>query len=364
MVLPASSEGLSWLTADNASTSDARRGTMERMLPILTLAVLVYSGAGAEPNVGSTARARLIEALPASTRVVEHALEAALSARREGWRSVDELGFLAEGRAALVAGHKARERVELDEAARHLAQAEAAFTEGLMYAGVASLAAEAALEYGVTLGELGRADEARIAFRRALALWPGAQLTEKTARPDVVRSFREVQKAHAPQAAPTAAPPDVVATRIEALRHAPDPRALAALADAVAADAVLVTVVSADGKHLLVARVQATCATEPVEVSLNDRGNTREAIARVLDAHCTTGAPALSTDDPRLAPSLVVTAPRIVARVAPRRKTRIWPIALAGALGVGAAILGVTIAFVASDARYAVKVDGASFGAR
>ena len=333
------------------------------MLPFLTLAVLVYSGAGAEADP-ATARAGLIEALPARTRVVEHAVDAAIAARLEGWRSVDELGFLAAGRAALVAGHKARERVELEEAARHLEQAEAAFTKGLLYAGVASLAAEAALEHGVTLGELGRADEARLAFRRALALWPGAQLTEKTARPDVVRSFREVQKQHVPAAARVAMPPDGVADRLEALRRAPEARAFAALADAVGADAVLVAVAGNDGQHLLIARIQATCATDPVEVALKDRGRTREAVAEVLDASCTTGASALSLDDPRLSPAPAVVTPRIVTRAAPRKKLRVWPIALAGALGVGAAILGVTIGFVASDARYAVKVDGASFGIR
>jgi hypothetical protein len=47
--------------------------------------------------------------------------------------------------------------------------------------------------------------------------------------------------------------------------------------------------------------------------------------------------------------------------VARPKKRRVWPWIVAGAAVVGATVIGVTIGFVAADARYSVKVSGGSF---
>ena len=330
------------------------------MSAILALAVLVYAGHGADAGTAANARASLIAALPVQTKVVEHAIDESIAARRAGWRSVSELGFLGRARDALIAGRRARERVELDEAAQQLGIAEAAYAEGIFYPGVASLAAEAALEHGVTLGELGRMDDARVAFRRALARSPGIVLTERTARPDVVRVFREVAKSKPAPLAATDAPPDTIIDGLLALREAP--ASFGSLVDALGLDAAIVGVVSTDGTKLLVARATEGCVTDSVLIKPSDSAATARALSRLLEAACAANPVALSVDDPRLAPAPAV-AVAFVAHAKPAsRKPRVWPFVLAGAVGLSAAIIGVTIAFVSSDARYAVKVDASTFG--
>ncbi len=223
---------------------------------------------------------------------------------------------------------------------------------------MASLAAEAALERGVVLGELQRADDARAAFRRALAWAPDLGLTERHARPDVVRAFKEV--AREPRRAPPDPPPvdDPLEPRLEALRAAPSADGVAALYAALDVDAVIVVVASADGRALGT-RVERGCATAPVELRLDEGAGAASAL---LGGPCAApfGVP-VALDDPRLRPpSSAIAAPTIRAR---RRGARVWPWAFAGALGVTAAVVGVVVAFVAADPRYAVHVDGRAFGA-
>lgn len=320
----------------------------------VVVAVLVYAAGpgpgGPSPRAAPAPgpRAALVASLRDRATVVEHAVDAALEVRRQGWRTLDELSFLARGKAALELGRRARERVELEESERQLALAETHFTGGFDEPGVASLAAEAALEHGVTLGELGRTDEARAAFVRALSWWPPSMLTEKMARPDVVRVFHEAEKAPREPFVPKPAN-DASVTAIAQLRDRPTQSALEALRGALDLDAVIVVASSSDGTKLLAARVEGGCASLPRAVDA-------ASIDRVLDDPCTAHPLALSTDDPRLA----VPAPALYAiakpRAVPKLRSKWFPWVVAGASAVGLAVIGVSIGFAVSDPRYKVHV--------
>lgn len=330
----------------------------------LALAVLVYAsgGAGRGEPAATGPRARIVEALRARAAVTEHAIDAALAARREGWRSLDELGFLPRGNAALERGRRAREAVELDEAEQQLALAEATYAEGLIEPGIATLAAEAALEHGVALGELGRAEEARQAFSRALAWSAHVDLTERFARPDVVRLFRDVARSRAASA--PASPPlvDREQERIEGLRGTPSRSGAESLRAALGLDGVLLVASSPDGRRLVGARVARGCSTQAL--ALTDDASIRA----LLEAPCATQELALRLDDPRLAtpPAVELVLPP-VEHGRPTRPTRKgWPVAARATVGatVGAAaatVLGLTIRFVVSDPRYRVHVNPSGF---
>jgi hypothetical protein len=328
------------------------------VLPALTLAVLVYATSGEE--AAAPVRAQLVAALrEQGAGIVDHAIDAAIADRRAGWRRREALAFFGEIRALMERGRRARERVELEEATHAYTEAEGVCEAHAAEPGIAALAGEAALERGVALAELRRLDEARAAFALALTRAPGLQLTEKHARPDVVRLFREVQKlprAPAPLPAPAASDPSEA--RLIALRGGPDPAALALVVDSLGADAAVVALLSADGRRVLAARVEAGCATAP---ALWPVESLAAHVHELLEAPCETGAPAPRLDDARLRPPLVA-AVAAARRPAPK-KARRWPWIVAGAMGVAAAVIGVTVGVVASDPRYTVKVDGRAFGA-
>ncbi|MEO6951183.1 MAG: hypothetical protein ABI321_05165 [Polyangia bacterium] len=322
----------------------------------LALAVLVYASGGAprgEPSATGP-RARVVAALRPRAKVIDHAIDAALAARRQGWRTLEELGFLSRGRAALDRGRRAREAVELDEAEQQLALAEASYAEGLGEPGVATLAAGAALEHGVALGELGRTEEARQAFARALDWSARIELTERFARPDVVRLFREVANARGAPAV-ASAPVDHAVERIEVLREAPSQVAAESLRAALGLDGVVLVASSSDGRRLVGARVASGCATQ-VFLLTDDAS-----VSALLDAPCEAHELALRVDDPRLAapPALALVAPRAEYKH-PSRK--VWPIVVGATLGVAAlTVIGVTIGFVLSDPSYRVHVNPGGF---
>ncbi len=389
--------------------------------PSLALVVLLYSHTGGAVGSGvgvAGVHARLVEALRSGgAQVATPAVDAALAERRAGWRSAEELSFFARGRSALERGRRARERVELEEAAGLLAEAETSYAEGLALPGGPSLAAEAALERGVSLAELGRLEDARAAFRRALALAPGVALTERVARPDVVKLFREVGRA--PQrpgiprrftiagrpSADTLAlfidgqpsrseamvssgwhlvvleregtraarllelldadavidlplPSDPVVERLRALREGPSEVGLRTLLDTLDVGAALVGVLAADQRHLLVSRVARGCATAVTELDLSTDVAVQRGLRALAERPCRRDEPfALRVDDPRLAPLVVTATPT------PKPRRRIWPWAFLGAAGVAAAVVGVTVGLVVTDPRYALRVDGRGFGA-
>ena len=321
---------------------------------VLSVVVYASGGAGQGEPTATGPRVRIVEALRSRGSVVDHAIDAALAARRQGWRTLDELGFLSRGKAALDRGRRAREAVEPDDAAQQLALAEASYAEGLAEPGVAWLAAEAALEHGVALGELGRTDQARQAFSRALDWSPRISLTERFARPDVVRLFREVARTHAVPA--TAAPPvDRELETLETLRTRPTQAGAEALRSTLGLDGVVLVASSADGLRLVGARVGAGCSTQAL--SLTDEASIRE----LMDAPCDGHALALHLDDPRLAaPPITELVLRPLDHPQPRRQ--VWPIVVGSALGVAAAtVIGVTIGFVVADPRYRVHVNPSGF---
>jgi hypothetical protein len=310
----------------------------------LAVAVLVYCSSGADPSGGPSARAPLADALRTRATVVDHAIDQALADRAAGWRDGSELAFLNRGRAALDAGRKARERVEHDESEHQLALAEAAYAEGIGEPGVASLAAEAALEHGVTLAEVGRTDDARAAFERALRFWPTSTLTERVARPDVVKLFRSVRVT--PVARETVV--DSRVATLTALRDAPTEAGLAALRATLDLDAVIVVAASADGQRAIATRVSDGCSTATQSVDASS-------IGALLDAPCNQPY-ALRVDDPRLAAPVV---PAALVTSAPQKKKRTWiPYVAAASAVVAFTVIGVTIGFVVSDPRYKVTVSG------
>ncbi len=357
----------------------------------------------------------------AGLEIVSPAVERALAERRAGWRAAGELAFFTRGRTKLERGRRARERVELDEATKLLAEAEASYAEGLALPGGASLMAEAALERGLALAELGLREEARAAFRRALVLAPGIALTERVARPDVVKLFKELSRAPTQVARPRRftvagqapssqtqlsidgralprgsaegalsagahlfvierdgatlarlvelgeadgvielpAPHDVVVDRLLSLRSAPSDEAVHTLVESLDLGGALVGVLAADQRRLIVARVADGCTTAAIEIDVASDDSLQRGLAALDAESCQRDAPlSLRFDDPRLSPvAALVSAP--VAK--PRRP--VWPWVFVGALGVTAAVVGVTVGVLASDPRYTLKVDGRGFGA-
>ena len=323
----------------------------------LGLAVLVYAPGDTAPGV----RDRVIASLhKRGVEVTSRALPSARAARRAGWRTASELAFFAEAARIMDTARLAREQVELEQALALYDQASHLYDAPLAACvpGVRELVADLELERGTVLVELGRATEARVAFGRALDLAHDLTLTETHARPDVVRLFREV--AQAPRGADLACKAeDAVADRLRALETTPSADGLAALLTALPLDAIIVVAVSTDGERALVTRVTAAGATDPAPLALGDLD---ASLGALLERAATTPLHAesfsLSLDDPRLrAPAATL----VSAPVARPKKRRVWPWIVAGAAVVGATVIGVTIGFVAGDARYSVKVSGGSF---
>jgi hypothetical protein len=330
------------------------------VLPALTLALLVYSNGGEE--VAVSVRQQLAAALRAQgAAIVDRAVDTAIEEHRAGWRSKDSLAFFAEIRALVERGRRARERVELEEATRLFAEAEALCARHATEPAIGAVLGEAALEHGVALAELRRTDEARAAFTRALSFAPSLTLTEKSARPDVVRLFREI--ARAPRTPPQQPPKkdlvsDVTEERLSSLRQGPNGGAMSALVESLGADAAIFVVASSDGKRMLASRAEAGCATAAIEL---DASKLELGVEQLLHAPCESGAPQLRVDDARLQAAPVA----VVAAQAPKpaKKAAKWPWIFAGAMGITAAVIGVTVGVIASDPRYQLKVDGRSFGA-
>lgn len=333
------------------------------MGPALILALLVYGPIS--PDVAPELRARITAIVRArGVFIVEHAVETALADRRDGWRPIAELGYFAAARTVLERARRARERVDLDEALITYGEAEASYAAHLDEPGVAAIAGDAALERGVTAFELGRSDEARAAFRRALELAPDLALTERHARPDVVRLFREISRApRAPARALAPRPADrAVEASLLSLRDGPRADAAAALLDVLGLDATLVVVLSPDGQRAVAARLEPGCATQ-TQVLLLERLD--ESVSALLARPCDRPQLQLAVDDERLKPPAPIVAVAVVAAKAkPDRRRRTWPWVFVGALGVTAAVIGVTVGVVAADPKYSLRVDSRSFGAQ
>jgi hypothetical protein len=103
--------------------------------------------------------------------------------------------------------------------------------------------------------------------------------------------------------------------------------------------------------------VDHTCQRTPVEVAVDAPFD-----PDLQALPCTPWLNTLSLDDPRLRPPPIANI--VVDKVAAKPKRhKTWPWIFAGALGVTAVVIGVTVGVLASDPKYTVKVDGRTFGA-
>jgi hypothetical protein len=158
------------------------------------VAVLVYT----PPSGGAGAQRRAIEA--ALGRALGPALDAdalgkAQRERASGWLPAGAFDFFQSARAQAEEGRRHLERVELEEAEAAFAEAERIYERELAWPAVAALWSEVALWRGVVAFERHQPDLAERLFRRAVALDPAARLTEASVRPDVVRAFRQANRA-------------------------------------------------------------------------------------------------------------------------------------------------------------------------
>lgn len=382
---------------------------------LVTVAVLVYAphappGAAGEPALAGTVAPldqvrRQIEAAERArgATVVADPIATAQRMHAEGWTDVAELAFFARGAKRVADGRQALARVELADAERDFADAEAVYAPELWRPGAASEAATAALWRGVALFELGRRGEAEAAWRRAVALEPAAQLTEAVVRPEVARAFAAARRAprptatltidvpwanevrvdrvarpagagavtvgehfveargadylpyaavvDVPAAGATVAPPlamDEEAAAIAAAAKEPFPQALEALRDTLGVDEVVVASAAIDAGALALAasKRQAGCGTETVTA-----GRADELVQKLGAAECRGGQPvgvfdAPAIASPRPAAPSTAAAATAVAGGGPARP-RLWQrpwlwVTVVGTVAVGV-VLGATL---------------------
>jgi hypothetical protein len=390
---------------------------------VAVLAVLVY----APPSGGAQARAAQVgqavgRALAADgSEAIDGAIDRALAVVAHGWVNENELRFFARARAAEDQGRRHLERVELEHADEALGRAERLYEAELARPGVAPLWSQVALLHGVALYELGRAVEARAAFRRAVALEPSATLTEATVRPELARAFLEATPARPPvrltiESEPPSelsvdgralgrspvtvevpGPTHVVVARatgrrpeaalvdvdgalavrlelaadlrvaaLESLRARPSAAGVAQLAAALGLDGALVVAAGVDAGELILVgqRVSAAgCTTPPATVSL--RGDALFTAATALVERTRAGQRCPGEVEVLASPALTgrrsIAAER--APAAPTRKPRFYerPWLWAGLLVVTSAAVALAATLAPQGTSYRVNVDGNAF---
>jgi hypothetical protein len=350
----------------------------------ILLALLVYappSGRAAGDLVAAAAALRA--ALRAGgAEVMEGAIDRARAEQARGTVPAAELAFFARGAALVDEGRRALERVELERAEARLADAERVYAVEVARPGVAALYSEASLLRGVALFELGRATEARQAFRRAAALEPTAQLTEASVRPDVARAFAQAIATRGDgdlRNTPPASPPsplrsdDPRRAALASLREAPSAAGGRALGELLGLDGVVVVALGVDAGALALVGQRLGpdgCAGELARVRVGAGGLTAAAGAlverlRETPAPCDRAIEVLRAPEvarPRPAP-LPVRFSSAAPPPAPKRAPRLWerPWLWLGVVAVTTAAVGLAAGLGSTATQYRAHADADAF---
>jgi hypothetical protein len=251
----------------------------------------------------------------------------------------------------------------LERAEVELGRAVAIYERHLGWPGVTRLLGQAMRDRGVALYELGKKEEAQVAFGRARSLDPESALTEANVRPEVARAFAQSQPSGPP---PAAEPPtDALLFDLKALRVRPEEAGVQALEHSLGLDGVLLVGVSVDaGALTLVGQsYHEGCATQPVTVRVDQAGPA--AAARTLVTGLREAACAKEARVKALLTAQVIVSPKEPPPPPRPKKSRpkFWerPWLWAGLVAAASVVVGVTAATVSTDANVTAKLDAKAF---